>query len=510
MRRSLVVILLLTLVLFSSASAQTVVQRVRLGNSVEGMTYVNNGPLAKHIVIIDGETLYGVPAEARGNSPFMKLFDLNSLGYLAAPRGVGYIETEKLFIFTDPLIGPTSTFRLTDHQGRNKGSIAFQWPDDLVGTAPYVEEIAWIPLDSPRYAGKFIFIASQTADPYGFVLIVMDRNGNMVREIPLNQDPNSPYYLAGTGLAYRNGRLLLGNLDGYLFEIDLDGNITAPPVSFPDATDLEGVAVLAKGRVAVTSHSNGKLIFLDTNLNREPQERSYKLGFGLCSPQSAAWNSVSNEYIVYANDYEPTLTLPQLGAVAADLKSEHVYFDMAQFASALLGKMDYQPLEDAVVMPWRNNIPRQLEFFRPTGAYSGPQIGDGSPNYRVVAFAHVPGKGYIGRAVTSLTALQLFDFAAQPTGVQFELAPVLTPGTGIIDVAPFTNGGEQRYLVLTGENPKRLLTLDPNGVVLGSVTITPLHSDAMQSIKYVSSGPSEGAFVAVNSSRNEMVIFTLP
>jgi len=100
--RSVLIIFVLGLV--SLASAQTVVQRIRLGNSVEGMAYVDNGPLAKYLVLIDGEKLIGAPAESRGAIPFLPLFDLTSLGYPAAPRGVGWISSERLFIFTDPTV----------------------------------------------------------------------------------------------------------------------------------------------------------------------------------------------------------------------------------------------------------------------------------------------------------------------------------------------------------------------------------------------------------------------
>ena len=76
-------------------------------------------------------------------------------------------------------------------------------------------------------------------------------------------------------MAYRApGRLVLGTIDGYVVEIDLDGVFTSSMVFFPDATDIEGVATLASGRIAVTAHSNGKIIYLDANLNRLAEERS--------------------------------------------------------------------------------------------------------------------------------------------------------------------------------------------------------------------------------------------
>lgn len=511
MRKTLSVLSLLLLVVISTASAQTVVQRVRLGNQVEGMAYINTGPLAKHIVIIDGRYLTGVPAEGRDAAPFSNLFDLMNLGYLAPPRGVAWVETEQLFIFTDPTTGtPSTTFRLTDHKGHPKGTIVFQWPSDFVDGAPYVEEIAWIPRSAPQYPGMFVFLAPQTAGNGLEALFVMDRKGNVVKEILLNQDPNSPYYLAATGLAYRDGRLLLGNTDGNLFEVDFDGNVMAPPVFFPDATDIEGIAVLAKDRVVITSHSNGKLIYLDASLNRLPEERSYKVGFGLGAAVSAAWDSSTNEYIVYATDLERTINLPQLGAIGANLKSSHLYFDMAPFYGQVFQRMDYlQPL-NVVTMPWRNGNPRRLEYFSPSGATDGPTIGDGSANYRLTAFGYIPNYGFIARRTINSTVLEFFDMNAQLTGLQFDLSPWMQPGSVVFDVAPFTSAGEQRYLVLTSEKPQRLLTLDASSNLLSSVDTTPLNLLTIGSVKYITSGPKAGAFVAVDGNVNEMVVFRLP
>jgi hypothetical protein len=443
MRKTLSVLSILFFVGISTASAQTVVQRVRLGNLVEGMTYINEGPLAKHIVIIDGRYLTGVPAEGRGATPFSNLFDVMELGYLAPPRGVAWIETEQRFIFTDPTVGtPSTTFRLTDFRGRPKGTIVFQWPSDFVDGAPYVEEIAWMPLCAPVYPGMFVFLAPQTAGNGLEALFVMDRKGNLVKEIVLNQDPNSPYYLAATGLAYRSGHLLLGNQDGNLYEIDFDGNVTSPPVFFPDATDIEGVAVLSRDRVVITSHTDGKLIYLDTNLNRLPLERSYKVGFGLGASVEVAWDSATNEYIIYATDMEPTIALPQLGAIPANLKSSHLYLDMAPFYGQALGRMDYFSYSHVMTMPWRSANPRRLEYFSPWGASDGPTIGDGSADYRIGAFGYVT-NGFIARRVVNTMVLEFFDMNAQLTGQQFDLSPWMQPGSFISAVAPFTSNGRQ-------------------------------------------------------------------
>jgi len=503
--RSFLLVLILGLV--SLSSAQTVVQRIRLGNSVEGMTYVNNGPLAGHIVLIDGEKLIGAPAESRGAIPFLPLFDLTPLGYPAAPRGVGWISSERLFIFTDPTVGGASTtFQLADYRGRQKSSITFQWPDYYAQSASYVEEVAWVPLDAPQYAGDLIFIAWATApigDEYT-TAFVMDRQGNYVDAIPLPVD--------ATGLAYRApGYLLLGSLSaGYLYEIDLSGNQATVPVSIPDAFGMEGVAVLASGRVAVTSHADGKIIYLDANLNRLPQERSYRVGFGLSLPGAVAWDSAANQFVVWAGDIEPTMTLPQLGAISANGRSAHLYFDMAPFTGQSFGRMDYVRDVDAVVMPFRSTSPRILEYFSPSGSSDGPIIGDGSRDYRLNAFAYLPDGGFIARRTADTTLLTFFDSNAQPTGMQFDLSASIQSGALVLDVAPFPTWlGEQRYLVLTSETPQRLLTLDAAGNLLATADATRLSPRNLSSVKYISSGPKAGSFVALNPDTNELIVFRL-
>ena len=471
------------------------------------MTYVNNGPLAGNLVLIDGEQLIGAPAEGPGAHPFLPLFDLTPLGYSAAPRGLAWISSEHLFIFSDPTLGGASTtFQLTDSKGRQKGNITFQWPDYYAQSTSYVEEIAWVPLDAPKYAGDFIFIAWATlpiGDEYT-TAFVMDRQGNYVDTIPLSVD--------ASGLAYRApGYLLLGSLSaGYLYELDLSGNQVTVPVAIPDAFGMEGVAVLPSGQVAVTSHVNGKIIYLDANLNRLPRERSYRVGLGLSLPGAMAWDSTANQFVVWAGDIEPSMTLPQLSAISANGRSAHLYFDMAPFTGQSFGRMDYVRDVDAVVMPWRSTIPRHLEFFSPSGSWDGPMIGDGSSNYRLNAFAHLPDGGFIARRAPDATLLTFFDSNAQPTGKQFDLSGSIQSGALVLDVAPFpTRLGEQRYLVLTSETPQRLLTLDASGKLISAADTTRLNALLVSSVKYISSGPKAGSFAALDVDTNELIVFRL-
>jgi len=333
---------------------------------------------------------------------------------------------------------------------------------------------------------------------------VMDRQGNYVDTIPLSVD--------ALGLAYRApGYLLLGSLSaGYLYEIDLSGNQVTVPVSIPDAFGMEGVAVLASGQVAVTSHADGKIIYLDANLNRLPQERSYRVGFGLSVPGAVAWDSAANQFVVWASDIEPTMTLPQLSAISANGRSAHLYFDMAPFTGQSFGRMDYVRDLDAVVMPFRSTIPRILEFFSPSGSWDGPIIGDGTRDYRLNAFAYLPDGGFIARRAADTTLLTFFDSNAQPTGKQFDLSASIQSGAFVVDVAPFhTWLGEQRYLILINETPQRLLTLGASGKLISAADTTRLNALLVSSVKYISSGPRAGSFAALDVDTNELIVFHL-
>lgn len=510
-----VLFLVLAFALVSALNAQTVIQRVRLGNTVEGITFINNGPYAKHIAIIDGQNLYAVPAEGRGNTPFKKLFNFTTVGFSIAPRGLAWIESEKLFIFTDATIGGLSTtFRFSDHHGRPKGSIVFNWPDDFVDAAPYVEGIVWMPPDAPRYAGNFIFIARPTASDSP-TLFVMDRAGQYVDRIPFNTYSEMPdYTIDPIGLAYRSGHLLLGDISGNLWEIDLDSNFVRPPVFFNDATDIEGVAVLATGRVAITSHCNGKLIYLDGNLNRLPEQRSYLAGFGLSTASTVAWDNTNNRFGVYFNDLEPTAGLPQLAAISPDLKSTQLILDMAPNAGNFYGRMDYLP-SGVWAMPRRAPRPRKIQFFNELGTSDGPLIGnDGmQPQDNLVAFSFIPDAWLFAvRRATTPTTLEFIDYLGAPIGTPYNLAPAMPPGAVIVDIAYFAPDGTfpGKFLVLTSGSPQTLLLVDYSGNVLATYNTSRLATNSLSSVKYISTGPKRGDFVAVDNNEDELIIFKLP
>jgi hypothetical protein len=81
--------------LVASAQAQTVVYRARIGNFVEAIAYVPNGPNANHIAISDGFEVWAFPAAGNGNAPARMLFNTHDLSVSGgAFRGMAYITSE--------------------------------------------------------------------------------------------------------------------------------------------------------------------------------------------------------------------------------------------------------------------------------------------------------------------------------------------------------------------------------------------------------------------------------
>jgi hypothetical protein len=96
MRRTVVLVLLLCglMLIASAAAGQTVLYRARIGNFVEGMTFVPSGPYANHIVMSDGFDVYAFPASGSGKAPARKLFNTFDLTQGLMFRGIAYITTE--------------------------------------------------------------------------------------------------------------------------------------------------------------------------------------------------------------------------------------------------------------------------------------------------------------------------------------------------------------------------------------------------------------------------------
>jgi hypothetical protein len=505
-KRVIVILLGLILGVVSIPLAgQTVLKHVRLGNQVEGLTFVPTGPYADHIVFIDGDQFFGFPAEGRGNSQKRLLFDFSKLGLNAPPRGVAYIPEEKVFVFTDPAVGPTTTLHLADNQGNPAGAVVFIWPEDWTAAAPYPEGVVWVPRSAPRYPGCFIFSGIETGFPFERALFVIDRTGKLVAKITANVDPFLvDFYI--TGLAYSDGKLLAGLIDNSLWELDLDGNVLYGPMTIPDAQDIEGIGVLRSGRIVLTSFGNGRMIYLDSNFVRLPEVRNFRVGFGLSTVINAAWDDATSEFLVHATYYDPLQQEPQVAAIDAGLTTSRRVIDLLPYfdLGANVLRVDYAADAQQILLARRGPPPRGFYFFDQNGievdlAQTPNSVNPGG-------YAYIPGlQQIVLRSTQTPLELQFYDRFATfgPPLRTIDLSSLGFPV--IVDVAYFNpahpSGGE--LLVLGGD---QFYVLDFDGNLLAHYP----NKIGVLSAKPIFSGPFDGAWVGTNSNTGNFFIFTLP
>src|SRR5262249_16668425 len=80
------------------SSAQTVLARARLANDAEDAEYIRSGIYAGQIAVVDGFDVYGFPALGHGHGGIHKLFSLKNVPLTGGPRGIAYVESERLFV----------------------------------------------------------------------------------------------------------------------------------------------------------------------------------------------------------------------------------------------------------------------------------------------------------------------------------------------------------------------------------------------------------------------------
>jgi hypothetical protein len=485
----------------SGLQAQTELKRVRIGNTVESMTYVNSGPHAGHIAIEDGMQVIGFPADGRGNAPPRTLFDFSKLGFATQPTGLGYLSDERLFVFTFVTQNsPTATLYLSDGKGNPAGSVVVNWPQEFAENNSYPEGIVWVPRNEPRFAGCFIFAVIQQFGIENSFLVV-SRTGEVIAKITPNLNQNEVGFFP-TGLAYRDGHLIVGTADGNLYELDLYGDIVKGPIHFDDAADLEGVAALSHSdRIAITSNANAKLIFLDESLNRLPGERSYRAGLGLSHASDVAWSTSTSEFLIDVLGYELSINLPQIAAVNADVTSARFVRTLVDF-STQPNRLDYLSDTDEFVL-FRRGFAAQRGFL--FSDLNGNDTAFSSTSFVSSNFTYIPdSRQFVIRRSTPTNVLFIHDrddLGGPP------LRSISLSALGLTSTSDVT------YFRSDDPNGGRLLlnTLDRFDVIDLNGNLISQYPNSMHvlSVGAISSGPYAGAFAGINLN-NDLVIFTLP
>ena len=249
-------------------TSQNLLKRQRLGNNAEDLEYIPSGPYANQFAILDGADVIGVPAGGHGRGAVHKLFDVKKLPLSQPPRGIGYIESERLFVFNDPLTDPSQLI-LSDERGNPAGTRTVQFPAGQIAT--HAEAIAYIRRGSPYFPDHLAEVVYDDSDVQHIEII--RRDGKVVADIV----PDSAVQdLFAAGLAFiAPDRFMVGTL-GNVFLVDLHGHVVKGPVPL-GFDSFEGVGQTPDGRLVATGYNSGTVFYFDRNLNRLPaDDQSYK------------------------------------------------------------------------------------------------------------------------------------------------------------------------------------------------------------------------------------------
>lgn len=282
----------------AAPAAVELLARAKLGSYIEDLTYIGNGPHAHHVAFVDGWEVRAFPATTRSDRAIRKLFDLRALAFATVPRGIEWIESEQVFVFTD--VAQPDVLLVTDAQGRPLPPRALRYLD---GYAPeWIDGVGYIPPGASEFPDHLVIVANgfdEDAGDYRPRYVIVRRDGQAVAEIRLVAE-QWPYEYPppfAMGVAWvAPGRLLIG-VDSYLATVDFAGNLTAPLVDIPGVGD--GLAALPDGRIVESD--GAKLHFRDAHLGLLPgDERNAGTGAGLVYPGQLFWDGALERFEIAA------------------------------------------------------------------------------------------------------------------------------------------------------------------------------------------------------------------
>lgn len=475
--------------------AQTVkvLQRKRLGNQTEDITFVSNGPWANNVAILDGDQVGGI---TRGHKPRV-LFGLFQLGIRISPRGIVFMPPETLFAVNDGT--EVSTMFLVDSHGQAEGTRTIQYMNGFL--PDFTEGMAYIPEDSANFPDDLILAANSFSLNQAF-LEIMQRNGLVVNEIPI--DPSITTYI--TGVAFHAPDRILISSGNLIWDLDFNGNVVAGPVSVDGTGDIEGLVQISNGQIAAADYDAATLFMFDQNLNRLPQEdRHYKIGLGVSATVGIAWNADTNQHLVAHNGFSPAET-QEIVSIPPTLDSATQVVNLA--ADGFAGNQNLAYLPDKHLIAAGSRATQQILLFDNHGNLAG-QID-------VSAFGAPIGLDYI-----PTTKQFAVSFRQSPMVVD-----VLDSKGSLVRSMDFSSTALDRVVSVTYFNPS-----DPSGgefMLLGGsganlAVITDFQGNVKSQFNYrealgvinpsdvaaITTGAQKGAFSLVDNGDSELVVFTV-
>jgi hypothetical protein len=272
----------------------TVLNRARLGNAIEDITYVNSGPLAGNLVWIDGLEIKAASLKSKNSKNSTVLFNVTGLPFKTLPpRGITYLSPEGYFALVD--LSQSDRFFVVDTQGQLIETRTITYP---VGSSGGVfENLDYIPVDAPIYPDHLLIMNNVTGSPR---IEVVTRSGQVEAEIVLGLPAIPGDHL--TGLAFlAPDRLLVSRqtaVTSVIYEFDITGSWRSNVV-VPEGADVEGMVQLPDGRVFAADFGSGRFLAYDAALSRLPaDDRDYIIGFGFNQIRSLAWDSDAEKFLI--------------------------------------------------------------------------------------------------------------------------------------------------------------------------------------------------------------------
>lgn len=552
MRRSFVFVLIVVSLVFvftSIISAQTVQYRARIGNYTEGIAYLPNGTYANYIAMLDGYEVWAMPVDGKKVSA-LKLFDTQDMTINRQFVGMGYVPTEKLFVFTDTAQPDRLVF--ADQRGKSF-SRTLVFPADDPFRPTRFEGVAYIPQDSANYPDHLIVVSMCQGNsgpcvdyPYEVRFLIVQRNGLVVKEIiPNFSQEYYDNYGDVWGVGYQASNMLWFTAGPYMWRMDFDGNMQTGLMYTGNPWDaMEGIAQLANGKIVV-SNGFGKLHFFDSAANPLPAlDRDYTIGLGIANPNAVAWNTDTNQLLIVEQGNAPaiwslTSTLNTKNKVvpldSLDIGGWVQWPEWPYFIPQFTRSLTYLNDEHLIALGYTNQgvpayydgwgnlispaVPSRMRVmrFNNSGALVGYQ--------RMFDWSSFPAAIWVGTFSSTSSA----DYGA-PEFIFRNLNPTLTlhmvnPYSGtpdnMIDLSRLglTTAGVTEYFKPPKATEGQFLILgndhiavvsDMNGNKISQFNyLDKLHLRNITDLAYITSGPYAGSFAAISLNNSELVIFRL-
>lgn len=456
--------------------AQTVVQRARLGHSVEDLDTVD-----KSLAVLDGQEVYLADAKGR----FQKLFDVRD-GGADHCTGFAYVPTEKAFLVLDST--KRDRFFVFDRKGAPLGTRPIAYPGGLTPT--HVEALTYLGKGTP-YPDHVAFLVYDVTGAQA--IDVARRDGTVVLHIPLPPAlADAVYGMTSTGGA---GFHVIG-MGTEIYTVDYSGQITAGPVQIDEGFGVEGIAVVGE-RLYVQDYLSGHAVAFDTSLQRQPaDDLRNDFGVGLPGLVSIAWNSDADRFVVLASGPGDIPLWMMAWQVVSSLDDARPMFFPRGNGFLRPRGMSFMPDEHKIAVA-HLQPQRAILIYSPQGDLL-EQI-DVTPIGRPSQIAWIPSTQelYVRTVEMPATLRVVSRTGALLRDVDFSALGPSLGGIAHVD--------GQLLLVAGG----LLYRTDLAGGVVASYDLAPL-SVVLPTICAITTGPHAGKFAATSSRNTELVVFSLP